>query len=147
MSTPISSILNRKGRQVVTIGPEATVYEAIARMVEHNVGSIVVVHDQQVVGIFTERDYLRRIALQGRTSKTTQIREVMTANVLCVGPRSTVEECMALMTRQKCRHLPVLDGTTLVGLISIGDCVRAISEQARAQVDTLTHYVAGSYPA
>lgn len=147
MSAPISSILNRKGRQVITIGPDATVYEAIAKMVEHNVGSIVVVHENQVVGIFTERDYLRRIALQGRTSKTTQIREVMTADVLCVSPRSTVQECLALMTKQKCRHLPVLQGNALVGIISIGDCVRAISDQARAQVDTLTHYVAGSYPA
>jgi CBS domain-containing protein len=144
---PVSTILKRKGDWVITIAPSATVFETIERMVEHNVGAIVVTKNGELCGIFTERDYLRRIALEGRTSRTTRVEEVMTADVICVDPDATVQECLQLMTENRCRHLPVLrEGKHLGGIISIGDCVRALSEHAERQVENLTSYIAGSYP-
>ena len=147
MSTPVSALLKQKGDWVVTIDPDATVYATIARMVEQNVGAIVVTARGEVRGIFTERDYLRRIALQGRTSRETRVEEVMTSELLTVAPDTSLETCMALMTKHKIRHLPVLRDGTLAGLISIGDCVRTLSEQARGQVEDLERFVAGGYPA
>ncbi len=149
MKIRVADILRHKGKRsrVVTIGRSETVYDAIARMVENNVGSILVTDEDEVCGIFTERDYLRRIILQGRTSKTTQIDEVMTADIVWVDPGFDVEECMAIMTQKKCRHLPVLDEGKLVGVISIGDCVKEISNEAKARVQYLTGYITGQYPA
>ncbi len=149
MTIRVADILRHKGkaRHVVTIGRTETVYDAIARMVEHNVGSILVTDEGEVCGIFTERDYLRRIILQGRTSKTTRIEDVMTADVVWVDPRFDVEECMAIMTQKKCRHLPVLHDGKLVGVISIGDCVKEISKEAKARLQYLTSYITGQYPA
>ncbi len=146
MDTPIASILKRKGDWVITIHPTATVFEAIGRMVEHNVGAILVTERGKVKGIFTERDYLRRIALQGRSSKTTRVEEVMTPDVITVDPDATVEVCMALMTEERCRHLPVMRDGALAGIISIGDCVREVSRTATSRVEHLTQYVAGQYP-
>ena len=142
----VSSLIGHKGRDVVTIGPAATVYQAIERMVEHNVGSILVVEADALAGIFTERDYLRRIALQGRTSRETAVRDVMTADLVTVEPRTPVARCLALMTQYKIRHLPVLDGDDLVGVVSIGDCVRWVAEEARGEVDQLQRFVTGGYP-
>ncbi len=149
MKIRVADILRHKGKRsrVVTIGRSETVYDAIARMVENNVGSILVTDEDEVCGIFTERDYLRRIILQGRTSKTTQIDEVMTADIVWVDPGFDVEECMAIMTQKKCRHLPVLDDGKLAGVISIGDCVKEISNEAKARVQYLTGYITGQYPA
>ena len=146
MNTPITHILRRKGDWVITIPPTATVFETIGRMVEHNVGSIVVAEHGDVRGIFTERDYLRRIALEGRSSKTTRVEEVMTEDVIFVDPETTVEECLALMTEHRCRHLPVMRDGHLSGIISIGDCVREVSRAATDRLDHLTRYVAGQYP-
>ena len=145
---PVSQLLNHKGRDVITTVPNATVREAIRTMVDHNVGSILVMEDDAIAGIFTERDYLRRIVLQGRTSDTTQVHEVMTADVITVPPSCTVGECMQLMTEHKCRHLPVVkpDGT-LRGLVSIGDCVKYVSEQAKQEVESLRSYISGGYTA
>lgn len=147
METRVHDILRHKGTNVLTIEPSATVFESISRMVDHNVGSILVVEDDEVAGIFTERDYLRRIVLEGRTSKTTRVEEVMTSDVVWVDPGYTVDECMALMTENKCRHLPVLDDGELTGLISIGDCVKQVSRTARARVEELQNYISGKYPA
>lgn len=145
---PISAILKRKGDWVITIDRSATVFETIQRMVEHNVGAIVVTDNGELCGIFTERDYLRRIALEGRTSRTTNVEEVMTTEVICVAPSATVRECMQIMTAHHCRHLPVLRGdANLSGIISIGDCVRLLSQQAEAEVEELRSYIAGIYPA
>lgn len=143
---PVSSLLGQKGREVITTTPEATVLEAIETMVDHNVGSILAMKADRIAGIFTERDYLRRIVLQGRTSDTTQVKEVMTTDVVTVPPRCTVGECMELMTAHKCRHLPVVneDGT-LRGLVSIGDCVKYVSERAKNEVESLKSYIAGGY--
>jgi len=145
MNTPISVLLKQKGDFVVTIEPDATVFATIARMVEQNVGSIVVVENDEIRGIFTERDYLRRIVLEGRTSKTCPVSEVMTSELITVTPESTVEQCMKLMTKHKIRHLPVLRDGNLAGVISIGDCVRLLSEEAKTRVEDLERFVSGGY--
>ena len=147
MEATAAQILKHKGDWVITIPPSATVFKAIGRMAEHNVGALVVTEHGEVRGIITERDYLRRIALEGRSSKTTQVEEVMTADVIHVEPDTAVEECMALMTEHKCRHLPVLRDGHLAGLISIGDCVRELLQVKEQHVEELTRYVEGRYPA
>ncbi len=145
---PVSHLLKQKGYDVITIGPTATVFEAIRTMVDHNVGSILVMEEDAIVGIFTERDYLRRIALEGRTSSTTKVHEVMTTEVRTVRPNRTIGECLSLMTKHKCRHLPVCTREgELQGIVSIGDCVKHISTQAKEEVETLKSYIAGGYPA
>ena len=146
MNTTVAQILKHKGDWVITIPPSATVFQAIGRMVEHNVGALVAVEHGDVRGIITERDYLRRIALEGRSSKSTRVEEVMTADVIHVTPDTTVEECMTLMTENKCRHLPVLREGHLAGIISIGDCVRERLQVNEQHVEELTRYVAGQYP-
>ncbi|MDX1529914.1 MAG: CBS domain-containing protein [Rhodothermales bacterium] len=146
MSTPVSTILKKKGDWVITIPPEATVFETIGRMVDHNIGAICVTQGGGLRGIFTERDYLRRIVLQGRTSKTTKVEEVMTADVVCATPDHTVNECMAMMTEKKCRHLPVLRDGALAGIISLGDCVKALLEESEERIENLTSFIQGGYP-
>lgn len=139
-------ILRRKGSRVVSIPRAATVYEAIEKMVESNVGSIVVLDEGIICGIFTERDYLRRIVLRGRTSRDTTIDEAMTEEVIFIDPSQSVKECLAIMTQQKIRHLPVVDGGELMGIVSIGDCVKELSEDAQARVRYLTDFITGQYP-
>lgn len=147
MSTRVSALLAHKDATLVTIGPEATVYDAIERMVSHNVGAIVVCDGDRLAGIFTERDYLRRIALEGRTSRATRVSDVMTRDLVTVTPADSVDACLATMTDHKIRHLPVLDDAkTLVGVISIGDCVREVAERHRAEADSLHRFVSGGYP-
>lgn len=147
MEVTVQKILRQKGTEVLTTDPSSTVYDAIARIVDHNVGSILVVQDGDIEGIFTERDYLRRIVLEGRTSKTTRVDEIMTTDVVWVDPSYTADECMALMTEHKCRHLPVLKDNELAGIISIGDCVKQVSRIARSRVEELQKYISGQYPA
>ncbi len=148
MDTRVRDILRRKGRDILTATPDMTVFECIAAMVSNNVGSILVMEDDQIAGIFTERDYLRQIALQGRSSKTTNVEEIMTKDVICVSPAETVERCLAIMTQKKCRHLPVLDDEgNLTGIVSIGDCVKQLSRVAKARVEDLQGYIQGRYPA
>jgi CBS domain-containing protein len=147
MKITVEEILRQKGTEVLTTDPNSTVFDAIARMVDHNVGSILVTDDGEIEGIFTERDYLRRIVLEGRTSKTTRVEEVMTKDVVWVDLSYTADECMALMTEHKCRHLPVLSDDDLAGIISIGDCVKQVSRTARSRVEELEKYISGRYPA
>ncbi len=147
MKITVQEILRRKGTEVLTTDPSSTVFDAIAHMVDQNVGSILVTEDGEIEGIFTERDYLRQIVLEGRTSKTTRVEEVMTSDVVWVDPSYTADECMALMTEHKCRHLPVLDDGELTGIISIGDCVKEVSRTARSRVEELEKYISGRYPA
>jgi len=116
-------------------------------MVQHNVGSILMMDGSEVAGIFTERDYLRRVALRGRTSRTTRVEEVMTTDVIRVKPDTSIEECMQIMTAHKCRHLPVVDEGTLTGIVSIGDCVKQVSHDAQSEAHTLKAYISGKYPA
>ena len=147
METRVRDVLRHKGHDVVTTESTATVRECIATMVQHNVGSILVMDRAEIVGIFTERDYLRRIALRGRTSRTTRVEEVMTTDVIRVKPDTPVEQCMQIMTAHKCRHLPVVDDEKLVGIISIGDCVKQISHDAQSEAHSLKAYIKGQYPA
>lgn len=138
----VAKILNEKGTDVLRIGGDATVFEAIRAMVDANVGAILVTgDDDRIAGIFTERDYLRRIAVEGRTSRDTRVHEVMTAPVIAVGPETTVEEAMALMTDRRIRHAPVVDGNRLLGIVSIGDLVRQQSQEQSFTIRYLTDYI------
>lgn len=141
----VATLLSHKGHDVLTIAPGATVFEAIGRMVEVGVGSILVVTDGAVKGIFTERDYLRRIALEGRTSRETRVEEVMTTDLVTVEPRASVEACLTTMTENKIRHLPVMEGDKLVGVISIGDCVRSVAKSAKGEAEEMRRFVRGGY--
>ena len=142
--THVAEILAVKGSQVFSVTPETTVYQAIERMVQHNVGSLLVAEGDAIVGIFTERDYLTRVALQERSAKATRVREVMTERVCCVEAMKSVGECMAIMTRERIRHLPVVDNDRLVGMISIGDLVKHVSKEQEVEIRHLTNYITGS---
>lgn len=144
--TRISEILKKKGTEVFQIDPDATVYEAIAAMVEHGVGALLVTHDGIIDGIVTERDYLAKVALQGRASRTTKVSEIMSANPICVDPEQEVGEAMAVMSEARIRHLPLMKDGKLAGMISIGDCVKQISRDRKAQIRTLTEYINDKYP-
>ena len=143
MESTIAGVLDNKGRDVVTIARSATVFEAVSTMVARNVGAICVTENGRMCGIFTERDYLRRVAVEGRTSKDTRVEEVMTSDVVCVGPAGSVNECLGIMSAKRCRHLPVMDDGELVGIVSIGDCVKRIAEDAEFSVEYLSSYIAG----
>ena len=139
----VAKILADKGASVIRIGGDETVFEAVKAMVEANVGAILVTGgtSDRVEGIFTERDYLRRIAVEGRTSRDTLVRDVMTSPVIVVGPETTVEEAMALMTDRRIRHAPVVDGERLIGMVSIGDLVRVQSQEQSFKLRYLTEYI------
>lgn len=139
----IRTLLEEKGHDVVSIDADATVYAALQRMADDNIGSVVVKDGDRVVGLFSERDYARNVILKGRSSQDTPVRDIMATRVPCVSPQQTVEECMALMTEKRVRHLPVMDGDTLVGLISIGDLVWSIISEQQIIIDHLEHYIAG----
>lgn len=139
----VSEVLSRKGGQVHTIHHEATVHEAIKRMVKHNIGSLIVVDGKAVAGIFTERDFLRRVALPGLDPRGTPIGRVMTDKVIGVGPEQTVAHCMAMMTQARIRHLPVVDGTGIIGMLSIGDLVKHVSDERQVELRHLHAYITG----
>ncbi len=137
----ISDILESKGRDVFQIASDANVFEAVKLMVEANIGALLVTEGDEVVGIFTERDYLRRIAVEGRRSRDTPVRDVMSSPVIVITPETTVEESMALMSERRIRHAPVLVSGNLVGMISIGDLVKHQSKQQTFQIQYLTDYI------
>jgi len=140
----VSELLRRKGNDVLKIEGSETVFEALKMVVERNVGSILVTDGGKVVGIMTERDYLRKIAILGRTSHDTLVREIMTSPLVYVTPDTSVEECMAVMTERRIRHVPVFaDGRELVGIVSIGDLVKSIIRNQRFVIDQLEHYIHG----
>jgi CBS domain-containing protein len=139
-----AEILKSKPDQTVhTIRPTASVFDAVKLMAEKNVGALLVMEGEQIVGIITERDYARKTILMGRASKETPVRDIMTSEVMYVRPGHTSEECMALMTENRLRHLPVIDGGKLLGLISIGDLVKDIISEQRYIIDQLEHYIRG----
>jgi CBS domain-containing protein len=140
--TDVAKVLDEKGGNVLQIEASATVFDAIKRMVESNVGALLVTDGGRVSGIVTERDYLRRVTLEGRTEKETLVREIMTAPLVYVTPETSVEECMAIMTERRIRHVPVFaDGRELVGIVSIGDLVKFQSKQQSFQIKLLTDYI------
>ncbi len=144
---PISSLLFRKNSQLWSIAPEAKVFDAIKLMAEKNIGAVPVVSGGKLVGIFTERDYTRKIALAGKTSRETAVFEVLTANCITVGPDDSVEDCMRLMTENRVRHLPVMEGKNLVGIISIGDLVNWIISVQNVAIAQMEQYIAGGVAA
>ena len=134
-------VLASKGSQVWSISPDATVLAGLKLMAEKNIGAVLVMNDNDLAGIFSERDYARRGILRGHTSRETAVRTIMTTNVVSVSPSVTVEDCMALMTEHRFRHLPVVDDNRVVGVVSIGDVVRAVLDEQRFTIRTLEHYV------
>jgi CBS domain-containing protein len=139
----VSEILRGKGGDVLKIDASATVFEALTKVVEKNVGSILVTEDDEVVGIMTERDYLRKVAIHGRTSHDTQVREIMSAPLVYVTPETTIEESMAIMTDRRIRHLPVVENDEVIGIVSIGDVVKFQSKEQSFQIQYLTDYISG----
>ena len=139
----VQDILKTKGTVVWSVQPYATVLDALELMARKNVGALLVTEGDRVVGIFSERDYARKVRLEGRSSLNTFVREIMTEQVLFVQPEQTIEECMALMTEAHVRHLPVLDGTKLVGVISIGDAVKALLADKDLEIQQLENYIDG----
>jgi CBS domain-containing protein len=140
----VAEILRSKPEQTVhTITPSASVFDAVKLMAEKSIGALLVMEDQKIDGIITERDYARKIVLMGRSSKETLVREIMTSPVMYVRPDQTNEECMALMTDNRVRHLPVIDDDKLIGLISIGDLVKDIISEQKFIIDQLEHYIMG----
>ena len=144
--TSINQILEKKGKRVISIGPEASAFVAVEKMIENSVGSLLVMQGEQVVGIVTERDFLRRVPLQGKRPRETSVAEIMTKNIVCVDPEYSVEECMAIMTERRFRHLPVIDQGKLAGIISIGDLVKQVSQEKETHIKYLTDYISGKYP-
>jgi CBS domain-containing protein len=143
MAETVASILKKKGDAIWSVPPTATVYEAIALMAEKSVGALLVVSDGKLVGIISERDYARKVVLQRRSSSDTLVREIMTGTVITVTPDHSVENCMKIITEHRVRHLPVLDGDQLVGVISIGDLVNAIITEQAETIGHLHTYISG----
>jgi CBS domain-containing protein len=141
----VRHLLQEKGNRVWTISPQATVYDALELMAEKNLGALVVTEGGEVVGIFTERDYARKVVLKGKTSKIATISELMTPDVLYIGPDDTMENCMALMTEHRTRHLPVLENGKLAGLVSIGDVVKAVISAHEFTIRELERYITGGH--
>ena len=141
--TTIRQLLREKGHKVVSAGPDDTVYDAIRKMAEENIGSLLVMDGEKLTGIITERHYARNVALKGRASPTTRVRDVMETDVLYAQPDHSVEECMAMMTDKRVRHLPVIDQTKLIGIISIGDLVKSIISDQKFIIDQLEHFIRG----
>ena len=140
----VHRILRSKGNNVLSVSPSICVYNALEIMVEKNVSSLVVVEDEKLIGIFTERDYARKVILKGKSSKETSVGEIMTENVITVTPDSTIDECMQLMTGKFIRHLPVVENDKLVGLVSIGDVVKHIIDEQKFIIENMEHYIVGN---
>ncbi len=146
MQATVNEILKQKGSRVWTIPGEATVFEAIQLMAARNIGALVVAVGDRIEGIFTERDYTRKVALHGKSSKDTLVNEIISHQLCVAAPDSTIEECMRWMTTNRVRHLPVLDGGVLVGLVSIGDLVNYIISAQSVEILQLQNYITGQYP-
>jgi CBS domain-containing protein len=147
VSDSVSSVLRHKTGPVRSISPDASVYDAIKMMAENSIGAVLVVSDGVLTGIISERDYARKVVLHSRSSKDTLVRDIMTAPVFSVTPSHTVEECMRLMTEKRIRHLPVLDGRSVVGVVSIGDLVKWVVTKQGETIQHLQDYIHGRYPA
>ena len=142
-SGTIGTILHHKGASVWTISPQATVFEAIQLLAKKNIGALPVVENDKLVGIFSERDYTRKVALEGKTSHNTKVRDIITTNVATISPSDTVEDAMRIMTEKRVRHLPVMENGRMTGFISIGDLVNWIISVQSATIDQMESYLAG----
>src|SRR2546428_12389201 len=139
----VAQLLRTKGHQVLSVSPDIPVFAALEVMAEKNVGALLVVEGERLGGIFSERDYARKVILKGKSSKETPVREIMSSHVLYVRPQQTIEDCMALMTDKRVRHLPVVEDERVVGVISIGDVVKAIIAEQEFMIEQLQNYITG----
>jgi len=141
----VQDVLNDKGKRVWTISPEAKVIDALKLMSDKDIGGIVVTEGERLVGILTERDYARKVMLRGKSSLDTPVKDIMTSGVYYVDPETTTQECLALMTKNRIRHLPVIRGGKLLGIVSIGDVVKSVISQQKIALDHLESYITGKY--
>jgi len=139
----VKHVLDRKGRRIIAVKPDDSVLEAIRVMAEQNIGAVVVMQDDKLLGIMSERDYARKVIVKGRASDVTPVSDIMTSDVHTTADGETVNDCMEMMTERKIRHLPVVDGETVVGMISIGDLVEAIIADQQEEIEQLEHYISG----
>jgi CBS domain-containing protein len=139
----VRQLLSEKGSTVWTIAPDASVYEALALVAEKNIGALLVVEDGKPVGLISERDYARKVILKGHTAQASTVRDIMTRCVICVDPDETLDQCMAVITERRVRHLPVLECGDIIGLISIGDLVKAIIDEQQFVIEQLERYISG----
>jgi len=142
----ISSILKRKGREVWSVTPDQTVYEAIEKMADKAVGALLVISDGKLIGIISERDYARKVILKGRSSRSTFVKEIMTSSVISVTSAQAVDECMDIMTKNRIRHLPIVENEKVLGVISIGDLVKWVISQQEETIEHLQNYISSAYP-
>jgi CBS domain-containing protein len=147
VSGNISAILNQKGRDIFTVSPDATVFDAVSLLADKNVGALLVMDGERLVGMLSERDYTRKVMLRGKRSRETTVAEIMSTDLKVVHPREGVQECLRLMTDKRIRHLPVLDGEKVMGLISIGDLVKWVISCQSAAIAHLENYIHGGYRA
>lgn len=146
ISGAIGQVLVRKGNDAWSVKPEETVYQAIERMANKGVGALLVLSEGKLVGIISERDYARKVILRGQSSRTTQVREIMTSPVIFVPPTEAVSECMAIMTRSRIRHLPIVENERILGVVSIGDIVKWIVSEQEQIIAQLHNYISAGYP-
>jgi len=137
----VQQLINGKGREVWSVSPDQTVFSALEMMAEKDVGALLVIDGGQVIGIMSERDYARKVILRGVTSRETKVSEIMSSKVVFVRPEQTIEDCLALMTQKRCRHLPVMNGKQLMGMVSIGDAVKAIIAEKEFMIGQLENYI------
>ena len=140
----VSQFLEKKGHDVWWVAPETTVFDALQLMAKKKVGALLVLEEDSLVGVFSERDYARKVILKGKSSKDTPVRDIMSTKIVCVAPNQSTEECMSLMTEKRVRHLPVMDGENLIGIISIGDVVKAVIADREDVIEQLEHYITGT---
>jgi CBS domain-containing protein len=141
----VRELLSKKGCNIISIGPAATVYDALSLMSVNDIGALLVVENEKLLGIFSERDYARKVVLSGKSSHNTSVKEVMVTHLISITPENSVEDCMKLMTEQHIRHLPVFENKKLVGIITIGDVVKDVIEEQKNTIDDLEKYISGGY--